>query len=81
MPWLAPRVRRSLKVAVAMVTFLTLAGATYQGVATAIERRGIANGRPGSARAGDVGGMGMGAAGAGEDHACLQLRPGGTRLE
>jgi len=39
MPWLPVRVRRALVAAGAVAVFLVLAGATYQGVATALERR------------------------------------------
>jgi pimeloyl-ACP methyl ester carboxylesterase len=38
-PALPSRVRRGLIAATAVVTFIVLAGATYQGIATAIERR------------------------------------------
>ena len=39
MPFLRPSTRRALGVAVAALVFILLAGATYQGVATALERR------------------------------------------
>ena len=39
MPFLRPSTRRALGVAVAALIFILLAGATYQGVATALERR------------------------------------------
>lgn len=39
MPVVSPRLRRVLMVAGAILVFIVLAGATYQGVATALERR------------------------------------------
>ena len=39
MPFLRPSTRRALGVGVAAIVFILLAGATYQGVATALERR------------------------------------------
>lgn len=39
MPLLPPRLRRALTVGAAILVFIVLAGATYQGVATALERR------------------------------------------
>src|SRR5688500_3544125 len=52
MTGLPPRLRRALVVGAAMLIFIVLAGATYQGVATALERRQF----PHPGRLVDVGG-------------------------